>query len=186
MPPSALAGRADLQSPSSLGNSLGGPISPLGLGLPMPSSGPAALNLLPIDQLSSLSAAPSGVLNPEPLRLNEGASLSTLALKGRLDRHWSTPSDTAGARSARSPGGPSKRRREPSREPERSGRGPSRRHGLSNLALSSAMDPKPLFLAARQLLNTATTSETVGTYVVRRHSRVRCVQKSSTSAVQVV
>lgn len=160
----ALMGRgALLQSPSS--TSFGGPISLLILcppNLPVPSSfNPldVALNLLPMVQESSLSAAPicvSGVKNPEPFLLNRGGSASE-DRAGRVERHWSCPSATLGAwRSPPCPpclsaGGPSKRRRDGSRELERSGSGPSLRHGLSNLALSSEEPAKPPLSLAEKI-----------------------------------
>jgi hypothetical protein len=105
----------------------------------------AGLNLLPIDQASSLSAGlgwPSGVEKPEPFRLYDEVSVSRgVARAGRLDRQSLGPSDREGR--ARSPGGPSNRRREESRELELGGRGPSRLQGLSNLESSSNPPAKP-------------------------------------------
>lgn len=149
--------RALLQSLSSVTGSLGGPMSPLPLILPYLSSDDpvgAGTNLLPFCHTSSLSAAlaPSGVEKPEPLRLKVGASGSGAAEReGLLDRQSLIPSATLGKEGARSPEGPSNRRREESRESCRSGSGPSRRQGFSNFASSSNPPPKaPRSFARKQ------------------------------------
>lgn len=142
-------GAARLHSPSSAAGvlSLGGPISPRPRRLPNllpgapPSEGPLGLNLLPMVQFSSLSAAPgatpSRLPKPEPRRF--GISLSGGgALRGLLERQSLMLSDTAGGGGSR-PGGPSTRRRGPSRS--RSGSGPSRLHGPANF---SSSNPPPL------------------------------------------
>jgi len=132
------------------GGSLGGPISDRPLN-PPPSLPPAVsspvegVNLLPFVHFSSVSAGPvwpSGVEKPE-LFLAMGGSGSERGARrdGRLERHCSAPSATLGG--GRSDEGPSKRRREASRELGKSGRGPSRRQGLSNLVSSSKPPPKP-------------------------------------------
>lgn len=118
--------------------------------LPEPLSsdvGGAGLNLLPMAHTSSLSAGlgSTGVEKPEPLRLNDAESVSTVGVRttaaaGRLDRQSLGPSETEGRE--RSTGGPSKRRREESRESALGGRGPSRLQGLSNLASSSKPEPE--------------------------------------------
>lgn len=112
-------------------------------------TGGAGLNLLPMAQTSSLSAGlePSGVENPEGLRLYDEVSVSRGVVRaGRLDRQSLGPSEREG--SERSPaGGPSNRRREESRESELGGRGPSRRQGLSNLESSSNPPNAPRSLA---------------------------------------
>jgi len=95
------------------------------------------LNLLPITQTSSLSANPpwlSGVEKPEPLRL-ENASGSGAVERVRVERHSLATSEIPGWN--RSIAAASWRRREPSRESCKSGRGPSRLHGLSNFESSS-------------------------------------------------
>lgn len=147
-------GRAEpRQSDSSGGASRGGPMSPLpARGAPnrpflSSSMAGAALNLLPIVQESAESAAPLSGTKPGALRRIEpggdGPSASTgAALAGRLERQSLGPSDRLGSRSVSSRGGPSKRRREESREPAKSGSGPPRRHGSSNLAESSPPAPK--------------------------------------------
>lgn len=135
-------------SPAPVGGaSRGGGISPrriLPNRLPPPSS--AGLNLLPFDQTSSVSAKPG---SPEGAKLGrflsrDGVSKPAGGMRGdgRLERHWSIESDTGTGGPGRSPGGPSNRRRETSREGA-SGNGPSRRHGLSNLASSSNPPPPP-------------------------------------------
>lgn len=147
-----------LQSDSSTADSLGGPMSPFALWdvnlLGSSSFDPlgVGLNLLPMVQTSSLSAGPvwiSGVKRAEPLRLKDGASDSR---GGRLERQSSGLSERLD--SGRSlDDGVSNRRREVSLEWGRSGSGPSRLHGLSNLALSSDERPPnpPLSLALRIL-----------------------------------
>jgi hypothetical protein len=84
------------------------------------------------------------------LRLKDGAS-DSVTRGGRLERQSSGLSDRMD--SGRSLDGVSNRRREASLEWGRSGSGPSRLHGLSNLGLSSdERPPNPLLsLALRSL-----------------------------------
>jgi hypothetical protein len=143
-----LAALLQSETPSSGGaGSLGAPISPRPLNDPnldvLLSSKvllAEGLNLPPMVHTSSLSAAlgcPSGVEKPEPRRLNEGSSGSAgMGPRGRLeDRQSLASSATLGG--GPSAVVPSNRRREEPRESGKSGSGPSRLHGLSNLASSS-------------------------------------------------
>ena len=157
--------RGRLQSDSSggLGVSFGGPISGRPRTLPnrLPGSeGGAGLNLLPIVQVSSVSAGPTGAPScrrPDPRRLNEGpwSASGGGALEGddlggaRLERQSEAESATVAGGGSRD-GGPSKRLREASRDDARSGRGPSRLQLDANLSSSPPpIPPKPdLSLAA--------------------------------------
>jgi hypothetical protein len=105
---------------------------------PGPSSS-LGLNLLPIDQVSSLSAAPalSGPAKPELLRLGASDSGGARGREGRLERQSREVSDSP---DGRSDGGPSGRRRDESRD-SRSGSGPCRRHSPENFG--SSEPPKP-------------------------------------------
>lgn len=98
-----LAAAVLLQSLSSTSGSRGGPMSPRPRRLPnllLSSEGAVeGLNFPPIVQTSSLSAAPiwpSGVVNPDPFRLNGGASDSVARPGGRLERQSFAPSDREG------------------------------------------------------------------------------------------
>ena len=84
------------------------------------------------------------------MRLKDGAS-DSIFRGGRLERQSSGVSDRL--ESGRSLDGVSNRRREASLEWGRSGSGPSRLHGLSNLALSSDGTPlNPLLSLALRYL----------------------------------
>ena len=100
------------------------------------------LNLLPFDQVCSESAAPVLSDGGKPTRRLGSAEGSARAARGGCDERQSLgPSDTPlFARSSER--GESKRdgRREPSLS-GRSGRGPSRRHGLSNFPSSNPPPP---------------------------------------------
>ena len=134
----------------------GGPDSPL-LTLPnrlpgrSPSVGAAGRNLLPMCQLSSVSAGPGGGASRDggPRRRKEPSESCEDAVEvragGRAERQSEALSETEGGGGSRGPApGPSKRRREPSREDGRSGRGPSRLQLLANLGSSSnPPPPKP-------------------------------------------
>jgi hypothetical protein len=118
----------------------GGPMSPRPLNVPALRPEPSSslgLNLLPIVQVSSLSAAPAlSETNAEFLRL-EAASDSDGAggRVERLERQSLEVSETEEGGGCRSVCGPSWRRRDESRE-ARSGRGPCRRHSPENFGSS--------------------------------------------------
>lgn len=126
----------------------GGPISPRERRLPKrlpgrsPSGGPLGLNLLPICQVSSVSAGPTGAgsREPGPRRLKPPSDSDGGGRTGAREdaRQSEAPSDTEAAGGSR---GPSKRRRDPSRE-GKSGRGPSLRQLPANLG-SSSNEPPP-------------------------------------------
>lgn len=123
----------------------GGPMSPRPLCEPNLRPGPSSslgLNLLPIAQVSSLSAAPapSEPTKAEFLRLGASDSGVRGWRVGRLERQSLEVLETEKAPDARSAGGPSWRRRDESREP-RSGSGPCRRHSPENFGSSEL--PKP-------------------------------------------
>jgi hypothetical protein len=114
LPPGAFRAR---QSPSSGVSRVG---SFWGFTLPnllgTGSSGAEGLNLLPMVQCSSLSAAPawpSEMEKPEPFRRADGASGSATFDSGRDDLQSLASSGTVDG-GGRSPGWPSKRRREDS------------------------------------------------------------------------
>lgn len=110
------------------------------------SAGALGLNLDPLVQVCSVSAAP-GVISepPKPIRLTRGSESPEGALAGGrpADLQSLAPSDTPEGAIALSP---SKRRRE---SLGASGKGPSRLQGESNLASSSA-PPSPLRSLARE------------------------------------
>ena len=135
----------DLQSLSSVaaeGGSRGGPISPLPFILPNLLPGPESsegLNFAPMVHDSSRSAAP-GASEDNPTffrRRDPDWTSDSGGARDLLERQSLAPSATLGSGSGR---GPSNRRREESRE-GRSGRGPSRRQGLSNLLSSPELNP---------------------------------------------
>jgi hypothetical protein len=105
---------------------------------PGPSSS-LGLNLPPMVQVSSLSAAPppSEPTKAEFLRLGASDSGARGGREGRLERQSREVSETP---DGRSDGGPSLRRRDESRE-SRSGSGPCRRHSPENFGSSDP--PKP-------------------------------------------
>lgn len=133
------------------GASLGGPISPRERRLPKrlpgrspsPEGGPVGLNLLPMCQVSSVSAGPTTAGS----RGSRGGPALRNSFSGgggprggaRDDRQSEMPSETGAAGGSRPSRGASKRRRELSLL-GRSGRGPSLLQGLANLGSSS---PKP-------------------------------------------
>lgn len=139
------------------------------------SSGAVGLNLLPMVQCSSLSAAPvwpSVMEKPEPLRRADGASGSATFDSGRDDLQSLASSETfGGGGGRRSPGCPSKRRCEDSRESPKDGRGASLRQLLENLESSSeAALLNPGFSFASAGLNIPSNESLVKTHGVQQRS----------------
>jgi hypothetical protein len=118
------------------------------------SEGVLGLNLEPLVQVSSESAAPGVVsLPPKPIRLDRGGSESPDPDLGgaRLEARQSlAPSETPAGGGGRSP---SNRRRDGSRESGAGGNGPSRLQFPANLASSSNAPPGPLRSFARIAVN---------------------------------
>jgi hypothetical protein len=129
-------------------------MSPLPLRLPNfspESEGAEGVTFAPLTQVSAWSAAlgsESCRVNPDPLRLRGGSTSGVrVCLAAIAERQSEVSSATLETRSL---GGPSKRRG--GRESRVSGKGPSRRQGLSNLPSSSnppPRSPKPPFSLAK-------------------------------------
>lgn len=108
---------------------------------------------------------------PEPLRRVGGASGSTTFDIGRDDLQSLASSETLGSGGGRSPGCPSMRRREDSRDSPRDGRGPSLRQFPENLVSSSGIAPlNPGLSLADAGLSLLLNENLTNTHEVRQRS----------------